>query len=105
MRQGVIDYLSQRQDLNMSQMDVDVSSVSFRANEADATVSIRPKGSGAGQGMQVRYTLERQGNRWVVKGKGQSGGHGSQMPGAPREMPPGHPPTGQDQGTAQPKQQ
>ncbi len=83
VRQGVIDYLSQRSDLNMKMMQVDVTSVSFRQDEADATVSFRPKGA-AGGGMQMRYTLERQGSRWVVKGKGHSGAgqspHG-QMPG------------------------
>ncbi len=69
VRQGVIDYLSQRSDLNVSQLDVDVSSISFRQNEADATVSIKPKGAAAQQGMQIRYTLVRSGNRWAVKGK------------------------------------
>ena len=118
MRQGVIDYLSQRTDLNMKMMQVDVTSVSFRQDEADATVSFRPKGS-AGGGMQMRYTLERQDGRWVVKGKGHpgagqephgkvpSGGmpgagqspHGAMpggMPGAAAgtpnpDLPPGHP--------------
>ena len=116
MRQGVIDYLSQRTDLNMKMMQVDVTSVSFRQDEADATVSFRPKGA-AGGGMQMRYTLERQGGRWVVKGKGRPGAgqephgkmpaggmpgagqspHGGAMPGGmpggtPNpDLPPGHP--------------
>jgi hypothetical protein len=97
VRQGVIDYLSSKSDLNLSQMQVDVSSISFRQNEADATVSFRPKGGSAEAGMQMRYTLERKGNRWVVKGKG-AGPHAQQVPGQPagpgRELPPGHPPMG-----------
>jgi hypothetical protein len=112
VRQGVIDYLSQRSDLNLSSMQVDVTSVSFRQNEADATVSIRSRGA-AGVSMPMRYTLERQGNRWVVKGRGRglSGaaphGMGQMMPGgagAPAAgtpggqggsgLPPGHPPIG-----------
>ncbi len=102
VRQGVIDYLSSKSDLNISQMQVDVSSVSFRQDEADVVVSFRPKGGGADAGMQMRYTLERKGNRWVVKGKG-AGPH-SQMPGGAQgmgkqaapggELPPGHPPMG-----------
>ena len=59
--------------------------------------------------MQMRYTLERKGSQWVVKGRGrgQAGqaSHGAgQMPptgaGQDRgaspdsELPPGHPPTG-----------
>jgi hypothetical protein len=79
-----MDYLAQRTDLNMKMMQVDVTSVSFRQDEADATVSFRPKGA-AGGGMQMRYTLERQDGRWVVKGKGHSGAgqepHGKVPPG------------------------
>jgi hypothetical protein len=94
VRQGVIDYLSKRSDLALSQLDVNVSAVSFRENEADATVTIAPKG-GATQGMQIKYTLERQGNRWVVKGRGRGQeAHGGGMPGGMGQMPPNHPPTG-----------
>jgi len=110
VRQGVMDYLSQRSNLNMKMMQVDVTSVSFRQDEADATVSFRPKGA-AGGGMQMRYTLERQGSRWVVQGKGRAGAgqspHG-QMPGgmpgaaagtAPATgLPPGHPAIGNPPG-------
>ena len=92
VRQGVIDYLAKRSDMMVSSMDIDVSSVSFRQNEADAVVSIRPKGSATG-GMQMSYTLERQGRQWVVKTKKESGSspHGSAPP-AGGELPPGHPP-------------
>jgi hypothetical protein len=117
-----MDYLSHRTDLNMKMMQVDVTSVSFRQDEADATVSFRPKGA-AGGGMQMRYTLERQGSRWVVKGKGRSGAgqsphgqpgggmpgggmHGGGMPGAmpgagaesAPALPPGHPAIGNPPG-------
>lgn len=94
VRQGVIDYLSARSNLNMSSMNVDVVSVAFRGDEADATVSIRPKGGDAAAGMAMRYTLEKKGNRWVVKGKG-SGHAGAESGmgsgGAGGTMPPGHP--------------
>lgn len=108
VRQGVVDYLSTRPDLNISQMQVDVTSVAFRQNEADATVSFRPRGGGVSSGMQMSYTLERKGNRWVVKGKG-SGPHGKMgmppaagMPAMPQSgaapgnapLPPGHPAIG-----------
>jgi hypothetical protein len=113
VRQGVIDYLSQRSDLNLSTMQIEVSSVSFRQNEADALISFRPKGGGSEAGMQMRYTLERKGNRWVVKGRGRGGPgqspHGmGQMPQgqAPAGgeatggsgLPPGHPPVGKSSG-------
>jgi hypothetical protein len=105
VRQGVLDYLSKRSDLDLSSMQIDVTAVSFRQNEADATVAFRPKGATASAGMQMRYTLERQGNRWVVKGRGQSPAgampHGANMPQTPGmgsmpggQLPPGHPPMG-----------
>jgi hypothetical protein len=101
VRQGVIDYLSKRSNLNISGMNVDVTSVSFRQNEADAMVAITAKGANPGQPMSMRYTLERQSDRWVVKGKTESGGsphgsaganpHGAAAPMPGGELPPGHP--------------
>jgi len=95
VRQAILDHLSKRGTLNLNSMQVDVVSVVFRQNEADATVSFRIKGSQGGPGMTMNYTLEKQGNRWVVKGRSDSAGspHGAmgQMPGG---MPAGHPPIG-----------
>jgi len=98
VRQGVIDYLANRKGLNVSSMNVNVTAVTFKQNEAEATVSFSPKGSGgaAGQDMTMRYTLERQGNRWAVKQRSDSGQHGSGMGGGMGDMPPGHPPAGAD---------
>ena len=69
VRQGVIDYLSSRSNLNISSMNVNVTAVTFRQNEADAVGSFAPKGGGAASGMSMRYTLEKKGNRWVVKSR------------------------------------
>ena len=102
VRQGVIDYLAKRANLNVSAMDVVVTSVIFRQKEADAVVSITAKGTAPGQGMSMRYTLERQGDHWVVKDKAEAGGsphsaaganpHAGAAPGAGGSLPPGHPP-------------
>lgn len=105
VRQAVIDYLSTRSNLNIGSMNVDVTSVSFKQNEAEAVVAFAPKGPGsAGQGMSMRYTLEKKGNRWAVKSRADSGQspHGGAAPpgampgaGAPKgELPPGHPTVG-----------
>jgi hypothetical protein len=108
VRQSVIDYLAGRQNLNVGSMNVDVTSVSFKQNEAEAVVAFAPKGTQvSGQGMSMRYTLERKGSRWVVKGKTDSSSqnphgamppgenpHSGAAPGAAAEMPalpPGHP--------------
>jgi hypothetical protein len=101
VRQGVIDYLSKRANLNVAAMDVAVTSVIFRQNEADAVVAITAKGASPGQGMSMKYTLDRQGDHWVVKDKTEAGGsphsaasaspHGETPPPMGGTLPPGHP--------------
>jgi hypothetical protein len=73
VRQGVLDYLSSRANLNIASMDVDVTSVVFRRDEADATVSFSPKGSKGAGAMTMHYLLEKKGDRWAVKGRADSG--------------------------------
>lgn len=94
IRQGVIDHLSSRKglDLDLSAMTLDITAVTFRENEAEAVVNFQPKGGGSG--MSMKYTLERQGNRWAVKSKAESGAsHSGGVEAAPPgELPPGHPP-------------
>jgi len=98
VRDGVIKHLSQNKNLSIGAMDVDVSAVTFKDNEAEATVTFKPKGGDASSGMSMRYSLEKKGSEWVVKKKADSGaGHGSTaMPGAPQGTgrPPDHPPMG-----------
>jgi hypothetical protein len=107
VRKAVLDYLANKKGLNVANMQVDVTALTFRQNEADATVSFRTKGSSSGSGMTMNYTLEKQGNVWVVKGRADSGGtpHGAtgMAPGATgmapgAMMPSGHP----DMGAKQP---
>lgn len=94
VRQGILDYLAKRPDLVA--MDVNVASVAFRKDEADATVYFRAKDGPPESGMQMKYILERKGNQWVVKGRASSGGtasnpHEAAAPGT-SALPPGHPP-------------
>ena len=105
VRQGVIDHLAKRSGINVGSMQVDVTSVSFRGNEADATVSFRAKGGGAGQGMTMNYTLEKKGNAWVVKSRSDAGGspHGSMGAPGGGQMPSGHPPIGEGKPAGSPK--
>jgi len=107
VKRGVMDYLSTRQGLNIASMNVSIASMVFRQNEVDATVVFTPKGSNAGQPMSIPYTLEKKGDRWVVKPRAGAGGnphggmgaspHGGSMPmppsgGSPAgALPPGHP--------------
>lgn len=81
VRQGILNYLSKRSDL--SSMDVTVTKVAFRQNEADATVHFQAKNSNApGTGLDMGYVLERKGSEWVVKGRAAGMGHGGAMGGA-----------------------
>ncbi len=106
VKQGVMDYLSSRQGLNIASMNVSVTSMVFRQNEVYATVVFSPKqAAGGAQPMTIAYTLEKKGERWVVKPRANAanphGGmgaspHGGMAPpegsGAPAgALPPGHP--------------
>jgi hypothetical protein len=111
VRNAVVDYLKSRSDfgLDLNQMDIEVSSLSFQKDQAQATIYFRPKQGGA-EGIPVKYVLDRKGNEWVVRSRGSAsgGGHnmGKPLPGegaetpkgampprnTPAEMPKGHPP-------------
>ena len=102
VRQGVVDYLEKRKGqtgLDMNLMNVEVTNVTFDKNEARATVSFRAKDGKAGGDMSMSYVLERKNDKWVVKGRQESGMSphgGGAMPGAPGQMPAmplNHPPT------------
>jgi hypothetical protein len=95
VRKGVVDHLAKNSSLSLDSMDIEVQTVTFRENEADATIAFKPKNVPGDQGMAMRYTLERKGNEWVVKSKADSGaGHATMPPSAEGvELPPGHPPT------------
>ena len=98
VRQGVLDHLAGR-NFNLAAMDVSVTNVIYHKDQADATVSFTPKGSKGGAGLVMRYTLQLEGNRWVVKGASEAGGSHSggagAMGGNPHAgggaLPPGHP--------------
>jgi hypothetical protein len=96
IRQAVVDYLGSRQaqtGLDMSTMDVNVTAMAFERDTARATVEFRVKNGDAG--MQMNYSLERKGDKWVVQPRPDNGGgHGVVLPGSdkgPTELPPGHP--------------
>jgi hypothetical protein len=110
VKQGVLRDIPK--DVNVGAMDVNVVSVSFRGQEADAVVSFAPKG---GQPMMsMNYTMERKSNEWHIKKRANgdlqkhaaqappdaaAGGSGA-APTAPpisgnEALPPGHPAMGQ----------
>jgi hypothetical protein len=103
VRVAVVEYLNKKAEstgLNVAQMEVQVGSVSFQKDQAQAMVNIKPKGMP--DGMQMSYALVRKGDKWEVKGKQDSGmnPHGGELPSSapPAQpnsnpaLPPGHPP-------------
>jgi hypothetical protein len=108
VRQGVLDYLRGRTaqiGIDMNNIDVKVTSVSFEKDVARTSVAFTPKNGPGGGGMSMSYVLDRKGEKWVVRGRqsdpanphgggqvlpGVQGGPGAD--GVPRgELPPGHP--------------
>jgi hypothetical protein len=82
VKQGVSAYLSKRTDL--LSMDVNVTSVSYKDNEATALVRFQAKNnSSPNAGMNMQYVLERKGDQWVVKGRAGSEAHVGTPQGAP----------------------
>lgn len=73
VRQGVIDHLS-AVGLNVSGMTVEITSVQFNGEHADASVTISPKSGPAGAGMATVYSLEQKSGKWVVTGRKDAGG-------------------------------
>ncbi len=96
VRSSIIDYLKARQEktgLNMDMMKVDVSSVTFTSagKEAHANVMFTPLAGGGG--MSMRYDLDRQGDKWVVRPHAEGGENPHGAAGLPA-LPPSHPPIG-----------
>jgi hypothetical protein len=90
VKQGILKDIASKVDIRS--MDVNVDSVSFRGQEADAQVSFSPKGGGPSQAITMKYGLERQGDEWRIKSRNmqmhEQAAHGQTT------LPPGHPATG-----------
>lgn len=109
VKQGVLRDIPK--DVNAGAMDVNVVSVSFRGQEADAVVSFAPKGGPPM--MSMNYTMERKNSEWHIKKRatgdiqkhaaqappdaGSAIGRGQMAPpisGNETQLPPGHPAMG-----------
>jgi len=75
VRDGIRQYLTSLNTLDLGAMDMNVSNVKIDGNQAQADVLYTPKGGGApGAGMRVSYSLEKKGEQWVVVKKNAMGG-------------------------------
>ena len=75
VRQAVIDRLA-KAGYNIAGMDIQVASVKFSGEQADATISLIAKGQTGVPPMSLPYHLERQSGKWVVTGLAKGGTHG-----------------------------
>ena len=94
VQQAIVDRLQSRSGLDLKQLDVTTTSVSFDKNKAYATVAFHPKGDpSVNSGMTVKYTLEERSGKWVVVNVGDSQGHRMAGHGGmgSDSLPPGHP--------------
>jgi hypothetical protein len=96
VRGAVVDYLKERQaktGLNVDQVQVDVTTMTFSStgDQVLANVMVTPKAGGAG--MQIPYTLDRKGSKWVVRARAENGENPHGAAGLPA-LPPGHPAAG-----------
>jgi hypothetical protein len=92
VQKALVDYLASRSGISVESMDIEVTSVTFRANEADAQVTFKAKGSAdASNLMQMKYVLEQKDGKWTVKGRSGASEHGGPSGGS-QALPPGHPP-------------
>ena|ERR1700722_6910007 len=75
IRSGINQHLTSLKTLNISAMDMNITSVSIQGNQAQAQVEFRPKaGAPKGAGMQVSYSRAKQNGEWVVQNSQPAGG-------------------------------
>lgn len=88
VKEAVLKRLASVSGLNMSGMDVDITTVTFEGNTAEAKVGFKAKGAAESM-LKMSYKLERKGDIWEVKSS--SGGMGGAT-GSGSQLPAGHPP-------------
>jgi hypothetical protein len=98
VKQAIDHYLSSRPNLNVQSMDMQVSGIRFRGQEAEADVVFRARHD-AQATITMKYTLRREGDSWRVTPQAAGSletGHGMLPPGesGSGELPSGHPPVG-----------
>jgi hypothetical protein len=94
VRTAIVQHVAKT--MSMDAMDIQVSSVTFHGDNADAVATFVPKGMPS-SAVSFNYDLERDGAGWKVKGRGRmNSDHGKGAQVAPNAggdggMPQGHP--------------
>ena len=95
VQEAIMQRLEKSSGLNLKDLDVTTTAVTFDKNRAYATVAFHPKSDpSVNSGMSMKYTLEKRDSNWVVVGVADSQGHGlaGNPPAGAEQLPPGHPP-------------
>ncbi len=75
IRDGINQHLTSLKTINLDAMNINITSTSIQGNQAKVQVEFLPKaGAPAGASMQVAYSMEKQGAKWVVQNSQPMGG-------------------------------
>jgi hypothetical protein len=94
VQEAILNRLQSHSGLDLNDLDVNTTAVSFEKNRAYATVAFHPKKDPAvNSGMSLKYTLEDRDGKWVVVNVADSQGHGISGHAAASgdQLPPAHP--------------
>jgi hypothetical protein len=94
VRAAIMDRIQNKTGLDLKELDVTTTSISFEKNMAYATVAFHPKGdSSVSHGMEMKYTLEQRGDQWQVVNVSDPHGNPARSPSSDMggQLPPGHP--------------
>ena len=95
VQQAILSRLQEHSGLDLKNLDVNTTAVTFEKNMAYATVFFHPNNdSKLDGGMTMKYTLTSRDGKWVVVNVADSQGHGvaGKPPAGSADLPPGHPP-------------
>ena len=95
VQQAILSRLQDHSGLDLKDLDVNTTDVTFDKDMAYATVFFHPKNdSKLDGGMTMKYTLSARDGKWVVVKVADSHGHGMTggSPAGSTTLPPGHPP-------------
>jgi hypothetical protein len=75
IREGINQHLTSLKTINLAAMNMNITKTSIEGNQANVQVEFLPKtGAPAGASMQVAYSMEKQGAKWVVQNSQPMGG-------------------------------
>lgn len=101
VRRDLLAHLEKNAGLDPKELDINITKLTFEGDQANATVSFRPKtATRIDSAMVMNYILDQKDGHWVVAKRGDSQKRGMQPTPGPggKDIPKGHPPvTGKEE--------